>query len=155
MRAVVQRIFSGSVEVDGEVVGRCGRGLLVLAGAHQNDTEAEAAKMADRVLGLRIFNDEAGKMNLSLRDLQSAGEPVSVLAVSNFTVYGDASKNRRPSFIEAAPYERGKELFDSFVKAVGEMGFPVQTGVFGADMKVSLVNDGPVTLILDVDAKTN
>ena len=153
MRAVVQRVFSASVEVDGEVVGRCGKGLLVFAGAHMSDTVQEAAKLADRLVGLRIFNDEQGKINLSLRDLQANRESVGVLAISNFTVYGDASKNRRPSFVEAAPYEKGEELFNRFVSSMKDLGCPVETGLFGADMKVSAVNDGPVTLILDVNAR--
>lgn len=145
MKAVVQRVSSASVSVDGSVVGSIGVGLLVLAAAHRDDTEAEAGKLADRVAGLRIFNDEAGKMNLALRDVGG-----SVLAVSNFTVYGETAKNRRPSFVEAAPYERGRELFDAFTAALRELGFTVEEGVFGADMKVSLLNDGPVTVILEV-----
>jgi D-tyrosyl-tRNA(Tyr) deacylase len=153
MRAVVQRVLSASVEVEGKLVGSCGRGLLVLLGAHFSDTEHEAEKMADRVLGLRIFGDAEGKMNLSLRDIVASGESAGVLAVSNFTVYGDASKNRRPSFVEAAPYEQGEELFHRFCKALREMGAQVETGIFGADMKVSALNDGPVTLILEVNAK--
>lgn len=153
MRAVVQRVFSASVEVEGKIVGRCGRGLLVFAGARHSDTENEAEKMADRILGVRIFNDEQGKINLSLRDLLSRDEQVGVLAISNFTVYGDASKNRRPSFVEAAPYERGEALFSQLLKELGKSGCSVETGVFGADMKVAAENDGPVTLIIDVDAK--
>jgi len=153
MRAVVQRVFLASVEVEGEVVGRCGKGLLVFAGAHLSDTEQEATKLADRVVGLRIFNDEQGKINLSLKDLQANGETVGVLAISNFTVYGDASKNRRPSFVEAAPYERGEELFNLFVSSMKKLGCSVETGIFGADMKVTAANDGPVTLILNMDAK--
>jgi D-tyrosyl-tRNA(Tyr) deacylase len=135
------------VRVDGELVGSIERGLLVLAAAHKDDTAAEALKLANRVLGLRIFNDEQGKMNLSLGDI---GGDVGILAVSNFTVYGETTKNRRPSFIEAAPYERGQELFEAFVAALRESGLRVETGVFGADMKVSLVNDGPVTVIVEV-----
>ena len=153
MRAVVQRVFSASVEVEGKIVGQCGKGLLVFAGAHVSDTEQESKKLADRVVGLRIFNDDQGKINLSLRDLQAKGEAVGVLAISNFTVYGDASKNRRPSFVGAAPYERGEELFNRFVSSLKDLGCPVETGVFGADMKVTAENDGPVTLILDVDTK--
>src|SRR5687768_16228490 len=102
MRAVVQRMFSASVEVAGKTVGKCGKGLLIFAGAHVADSELEAVKLADRVMGLRIFNDEQGKINISLRDLQDKGEEVEVLAISNFAVYGDASKNRRPSFVIAA-----------------------------------------------------
>ena len=154
MRAIIQRVTSATVRVDGQVVGRCKKGLLALVGAHVADTDLQAVKMADKVLGLRIFNDADGKMNLSLRDLQGLGEGVGVLAISNFTIYGDTVKNRRPSFVEAAPYEVGKRLFDRFVLALKQEGCPTETGVFGAQMDVKLVNDGPVTLILDVDAKS-
>lgn len=176
MRAVVQRVLSASVSVEGKVVGEIGQGLLVLLAAHRSDTEREAAKMADRVFGLRIFNDEAGKMNLSLANLlpnipplpadshpneEKVANPeergpggevpkIGVLAVSNFTVYGETAKNRRPSFIESAPYAEGESLFNEFVRALRALECPVEQGVFGADMKVSLVNDGPVTVILDV-----
>ncbi|HWA84401.1 MAG TPA: D-aminoacyl-tRNA deacylase [Fimbriimonadaceae bacterium] len=146
MRAVVQRVSRASVTVDGEVVGRCGQGLLVLVAAHRDDTEREAAKLADRVAKLRIFNDGEGKMNLALGDLVPPG---SVLAVSNFTVYGETAKNRRPSFIESAPYEAGKELYESFLAALRGMGIHVETGIFGAHMDVELVNDGPVTVIVE------
>lgn len=145
MRAVVQRVSEASVNVDGAKVGRCGVGLLVLVAAHRDDTEANADKMADRVAGLRIFGDAEGKMNLSLADVEG-----SVLAISNFTLYGDATKNRRPSFIEAAGYADGERLFEAFVAALVRRGVPVETGVFGAHMDVTLVNDGPVTIVLDV-----
>lgn len=144
MRAVVQRVSSASVSVDGKVVGSCGVGLLVLVAAHREDTESNAAKLADRVKGLRIFNDGEGKMNLALTDVGG-----SVLAVSNFTVYGETSKNRRPSFISSAPYEEGERLFDAFVASLRGLGIEVQTGIFGAHMDVSLVNDGPVTVIVE------
>ena len=149
MKAVVQRVLSASVTVDGKAVGRCGKGLLVLAAAHKDDTNREAAKMADRVAGLRIFNDADGKMNLSLADLEDHQDP-HILAVSNFTVYGETAKNRRPSFIEAAPFEQGQRLFEAFIESLQEKGLRVQTGEFGADMKVEMINDGPVTVILDV-----
>lgn len=145
MRAVVQRVSEASVNVDGATVGRCGVGLLVLVAAHRDDTEANADKLADRVAGLRIFSDAEGKMNLSLADVEG-----SVLAISNFTLYGDATKNRRPSFIESAPYADGERLYEAFVAALARRGVPVETGVFGAHMDVSLVNDGPVTIVLDV-----
>ena len=135
--------------VDGAVVGTCGAGFAVFLAAHRDDTPAEAAKMADRVWGLRVFSDADGKMNRSLRDLVPA-KTMGVLAVSNFTLYGDTSRNRRPSFSRSAPYDRGKELFELFVEELRELGCPVQTGVFGADMKVDAVGDGPVTLILDI-----
>ncbi len=144
MKAIVQRVSEASVSVDGEIVGRCRTGLLVLAAAHKDDTEANADKMADRIRGLRIFNDADGKMNLSLADIQ--GE---VLAVSNFTVYGDTSKGRRPSFIESAPYDRGEQIFNRFVSALKNLGITVETGVFGANMQVALTNDGPVTVIVE------
>lgn len=145
MRAVVQRVSEASVNVDGATVGRCGVGLLVLVAAHRDDTEANADKLADRVAGLRIFSDSEGKMNLSLADVEG-----SVLAISNFTLYGDATKNRRPSFIDSAPYADGERLYEAFIAALARRGVPVETGVFGAHMDVSLVNDGPVTIVLDV-----
>ncbi len=144
MRAVVQRVVSASVVVDGAMVGSCGRGLLLLVGVHREDSRLNAEKLAAKIAHLRIFNDEAGKMNLSL--LEVGG---SVLAVSNFTVYGDASKSRRPSFTESAPFEVGRELFEEFVELLRGQGLGVETGVFGADMQVSLVNDGPVTVVVD------
>ncbi len=153
MRAIVQRVSQAKVTVDGDTVGEIGPGLLVLVGAHKDDTEENARKLADRVVGLRIFNDADGKMNLNLEaiiqhtalsTLHSSG----VLAVSNFTVYGDVSQ-RRPSFVAAAPYERGEELFDAFVAALRALGVHTQTGTFGADMKVTLTNDGPVTIVVD------
>jgi D-aminoacyl-tRNA deacylase len=146
MRAVVQRVSRASVTVDGEIVGSCGWGLLVLVAAHRDDTDQNAAKMADRVAKLRIFNDAEGKMNLALGDLDPPG---SVLAVSNFTVYGETTKNRRPSFIESAPYDRGKDLFEAFVTSLRAIGIRTETGTFGAHMAVEMVNDGPVTVIVE------
>ncbi|MBX3118981.1 MAG: D-tyrosyl-tRNA(Tyr) deacylase [Fimbriimonadaceae bacterium] len=148
MKAVVQRVLEAQVDVEGKTVGQIGKGLLVLCAAHANDTEREANKLADKVSGLRIFNDADGKMNLALRDV---GEPVGILAISNFTVYGDARKSRRPSFTEAAPYEKGELLFARFVEELKSLGHRVETGVFGADMKVKLTNDGPVTILLEVE----
>lgn len=144
MRAIVQRVSSASVNVDGRSVGSCGVGFVVLVAALRSDTTANAEKMADRVRGLRVFNDEAGKMNLALEDVGG-----SVLAISNFTVAGDATKNRRPSFIDAAPFDDGRRLFDAFVESLRGMGVGVETGEFGAHMDVQLVNDGPVTVILE------
>lgn len=144
MRAIVQRVSSASVSVDGRLVGSCEVGYVVLLAALRSDTAANAEKMADRVRGLRVFNDEAGKMNLALADVGG-----SVLAISNFTVAGDASKNRRPSFIDAASFEDGRGLFDAFVEALRGLGLRVETGEFGAHMDVQLVNDGPVTVILE------
>lgn len=144
MRAIVQRVSSASVTVDAKVVGRCGTGLMVLVGVHKDDTEAEAAWLADRVAKVRIFNDSEGKMNLGLADVSG-----SVLAISNFTVYGETKKNRRPSFTASAGFEQGKVLFDAFVTSLSGLGVHVETGVFGAHMDVSLVNDGPVTVVID------
>ncbi|GMV89003.1 MAG: D-aminoacyl-tRNA deacylase [Chthonomonas sp.] len=149
MRAVVQRVHKAEVVVGGQVVGSCGQGLCLLVAAHRNDTVADAEKLANKTAHLRIFSDAQGKMNLSLLDLVGAGVGVGVLAVSNFTVYGDAAKQRRPSFMDAAPYEEGQVLFDCFVSRLRAIGLPVQTGVFGTHMEVGLVNDGPVTLILE------
>jgi D-tyrosyl-tRNA(Tyr) deacylase len=141
------------VEVDGRVVGACGAGLVAFIGAKKGDTRANAKRLADRIVGMRIFNDESGRMNLSLKDLESdcasaTGEN-QVLAVSNFTVYGDAWRSRRPSFIEAAGYEEGRELFDACVEEMRAAGYLVATGEFGAMMQVHVVNDGPVTIVLD------
>lgn len=150
MRAVVQRVSQASVSVDGQIVGEIAQGLLVLVAVHRDDEAEFAPKMADRIAGLRIFADAEGKTNLSLYDLLDASLPAGLLLISNFTLYGDASKNRRPSFSSSAPFERGKELFDLVVQAARERLPLVQTGVFGADMEVRAVNQGPVTLILEV-----
>lgn len=152
MKAVVQRVVRACVLVDGEQIGYCGQGLLVFAAAHRNDTCAEAVKLADRIAGVRLFNDTDGKINLSLRDL-GEGDAPRVLAVSNFTIYGDASKNRRPSFTASAPFDHGKLIFDAFVEELKHLGIETQTGQFGADMSVEVVNDGPVTIIIEAEAK--
>lgn len=133
-------------------MGRCGPGLLLLVGVHRDDTEVDAKKLADRVLGLRIFNDPEGKMNLAIRDFPQpqGGFELEILAVSNFTVYGD-TKSRRPAFGLSAPYEQAQSLFNRFVGELRLLGADVQTGEFGADMRVSLVNDGPVTVIVETD----
>lgn len=148
MRVVVQRVSHAQVEVDGVVVGRIERGLLALVGVTHNDTEADVAFAAEKVANLRIFNDDAGKMNLSLLDVGGA-----LLAVSQFTLYGDCRKGRRPSFDAAAPAERARELYERYVLASRGLGLTVETGIFQADMKVSLLNDGPVTLIVESPAK--
>lgn len=150
MRAIVQRVSGATVQVDGREVGRCGRGLMLLVGIHKDDTEAEATKLAAKVASLRIFSDHEGKMNLAITDFKD--EPYDILAVSNFTVYGDARKQNRPSFMNSAGFEKGQSMFDAFVGELRKLGIPTQTGIFGADMQVSLINDGPVTVILDVDA---
>ncbi|MBS1714803.1 MAG: D-tyrosyl-tRNA(Tyr) deacylase [Armatimonadetes bacterium] len=152
MRAVVQRVTSGRVTVDGRVVGSCGPGFVLLVAAGRDDTVAEAKKLADRVWGMRVFADAEGKINLNLRDREALVgadlERANVLAVPNFTVYGDATQ-RRPSFGASAPFEQGKGLFDAFVTGLVELGARVQTGEFGADMLVDIVNDGPVTVIAE------
>jgi D-aminoacyl-tRNA deacylase len=144
MRAVVQRVSEARVVVQGEIVGRIGEGLLVLLGIHRDDTAADVPWLADKIAGLRIFNDADGKMNVGLREVNGA-----LLVVSQFTLYGDCQKGRRPSFIEAAPPEVAEPLYEQFVNALRALGVPVETGRFGADMQVELVNDGPVTLIVE------
>jgi len=148
VRAVVQRVSRAEVRVDGKVVGSCGRGLMVLVAAGVDSTEVQAKDLADRVAGLRIFADEAGKMNLALKDLEPTGQP-EVLVVSQFTLYGGVWSSRRPSFVGSAGYERGKELYELFTDSLNKLVRGVDTGEFGAMMEVDLVNDGPVTLIVD------
>lgn len=144
MRAVVSRVTRASVEVDGNIVAEIGRGFLVLIGVARDDTEDDAAYIASKVAGLRIFNDDAGAMNLSLADVGG-----SVLAVSQFTLYGDARKGRRPSFIDAAPSEIAQPLFDRVVTLMRRDEVEVTTGIFGARMLVASVNEGPVTILMD------
>ncbi len=144
MRAVLQRVRRAAVVVDGEMVGQIERGLLVLIGIAPQDSTEEVRWLAEKTAGLRIFNDEAGKMNLSVADVGGA-----VLVVSQFTLYGDCRKGRRPSFIDAAPPNVAVPLYEAFVDTLRSLGLPVRTGRFGAMMQVELVNDGPVTLILD------
>ena len=144
MRAVLTRVTSASVTIDGQVVGSIGKGFLILLGVGPEDTEKDCRYLAEKALGLRIFEDEQGKMNLGLDAVQ--GE---VLVVSQFTLYGNCRKGRRPSFTDAAPPELGNALYEKFLSICAELGYPPQHGQFGADMKVASVNDGPVTLILD------
>ncbi len=144
MRAIIQRVKEARVEVEGEVVGRIGEGMLILLGAGKDDTEVDAEYLAEKILTLRIFEDVEGKMNLSLTD--TGGE---VLVVSQFTLYGDCRKGRRPSFDKAAPPETAEELYEIFVREIRERGVNVETGKFRAMMDVHLVNWGPVTLMLD------
>jgi D-tyrosyl-tRNA(Tyr) deacylase len=134
--------------VDDSVVGSCGVGLLVLAAAGKADTVENAKKLADKVVGLRIFNDAEGRMNLALKDLPADAKP-GILAISNFTLYGDAMKSRRPSFMGAAGFEQGEALFSVFLEGLKRLWPRVESGEFGGDMKVELLNDGPVTLIID------
>ena len=144
MRAVVQRVSSASVTTGGERLGAIGRGLVVLLGVATGDGEADAAYMAEKIANLRIFEDEAGKMNRSL--IETGG---AVLAISQFTLFGDCRKGRRPSFVEAAPPDVGRALYDRFCEAVRSHGVRVETGRFQAMMDVALVNDGPVTILVD------
>lgn len=144
MRAVVQRVSSASVEVEGKVSGAIDNGVLALIGVARDDTESDAQAIAAKIAGLRIFNDETGAMNRSLSDVGGA-----VLAVSQFTLYGDARKGRRPSFIDAAAGPEAEPLFNRVVDLMRREGLRVETGIFGASMRVSLVNEGPVTILLD------
>lgn len=144
MRLVLQRVSSASVSIDGRVVGEIGKGFLILVGFTNTDGEDELGWMADKVAGLRLFADPEGKMNLSLADVGGA-----VLAVSQFTLYADARKGRRPSFVNAAAPEIANPLYERFCATLRDRGLAVATGEFGAMMQVTLVNDGPVTLVLE------
>jgi D-tyrosyl-tRNA(Tyr) deacylase len=146
MRAILTRVTSASVTIDGEVVGKIGKGFLILLGVGPEDTEKQCRYLAEKALGLRIFEDENGKMNLGLEQVEG-----QVLVVSQFTLYGNCRKGRRPSFTEAAGPELGNRLYEQFLSDCEDLGYPPQHGVFGADMQVASVNDGPVTLILDTD----
>jgi D-tyrosyl-tRNA(Tyr) deacylase len=146
MRAVLQRVTGARVLVDGSVAGQIGPGLMALIAVGREDTAATASSMAEKIVNLRIFGDEQGKMNRSLLDVGGA-----VLAVSQFTLYGDARGQRRPSFIQAAPPEQGKALYEEFVRALQALRVRVATGVFQTHMSVEIVNDGPVTILLDSD----
>ena len=146
MRAVLTRVKSASVTIDNEVVGSIGQGFLILLGVGPEDTEKECRSLAEKALSLRIFEDENGKMNRGLEDVNG-----QVLVVSQFTLYGNCRKGRRPSFTEAAGPELGNALYEKFLQICAELGYPPQHGRFGADMKVESINDGPVTLIMDTD----
>lgn len=146
MRAVVTRVRHASVAIDGAVKGQIGPGFLILLGVTHEDTEAEAVKLADKICGLRIFEDENGKMNLGLDAVN--GE---LLIVSQFTLYGSCKRGRRPDFLAAARPEAAIPLYEKFIALCESKGLPVETGEFGADMKVDSLNDGPLTLILDTD----
>ncbi|MEA2067994.1 MAG: D-aminoacyl-tRNA deacylase [Verrucomicrobiota bacterium] len=144
MRLVIQRVKQATVTVEGECISEIGHGLLVLAGVSHSDTLFDARFLAGKTSRLRIFEDGEGKMNLSVSDI--AGQ---ILSVSQFTLYGDCAKGNRPSFIDAARPEQGEALFNEYVQALEKLGFVPNTGKFGADMKVELLNDGPVTIILE------
>lgn len=144
MKAVIQRVSSACVTVAEETVGRIGAGTVVLLAVEKGDTGSDAAWLAKKIVELRMFGDSEGKMNLSLKDTGG-----SILAISQFTLAGSCEKGRRPSFTSAAPPDEGKRLYEEFVAEVGKIGIPVATGIFQADMQVTLTNDGPVTFILE------
>lgn len=144
MRIVVQRVTRASVEVDGEICGKIGKGFLVLLGVGENDTEADCQRLADKLINLRIFSDENDKINLALKDV--GGE---LLIVSQFTLYADCRKGNRPNFIQAAKPELANSLYEYFIDYCKKKVPVVQSGIFGADMKVDLLNDGPFTVILE------
>lgn len=144
MRAVIQRVNSGSVTVDGNIVGSIGKGFVVLLGISEKDTAEDVVYMTDKIVNLRIFEDEDEKMNLSLQDIK--GE---LLVVSQFTLYGDCRKGRRPNFMSAARPEKAEQLYNEFVNKCRGMGVKTETGIFQAYMKVNIENDGPVTVIVD------
>jgi D-tyrosyl-tRNA(Tyr) deacylase len=146
MRIVVQRVKEASCVVDGIVTGKCDKGFLLFIGYNNNDTIKEQEKCLKKVLGLRIFEDENGKMNKSLKDIGG-----NILAISQFTLYADCKHGNRPSFTEAMEYNKANSMYLEFVEMVRKEGYHIETGVFGADMKISLLNDGPVTIILDTD----
>ncbi|KXU51602.1 MAG: D-aminoacyl-tRNA deacylase [Longibaculum muris] len=144
MKLVVQRVKESSVTIDGKIHGQIDKGLMVLVGFCEGDNEVIVDKMVEKMIHLRIFEDAAGKMNLSLNDVHGA-----ILSISQFTLYADCRKGRRPSFIDAAKPEVAIPLYNYFNQKIADSGIHVETGIFGADMKVSLLNDGPVTIILD------
>ncbi|MCL5115756.1 MAG: D-aminoacyl-tRNA deacylase [Firmicutes bacterium] len=146
MRAVIQRVSQAQVAVDGEVIGQIGLGLMVLLGISTDDTERELRWLSDKVMGLRVFMDQSGKMSRSLREVGGA-----LLVVSQFTLYGEVRRGLRPDFQRAAPWQPARTLYEAFVARCREQGFTVATGEFGAHMEVSLVNTGPVTIIIDTD----
>lgn len=146
MRAVLTRVKSASVTVDGKVIGKIGQGFLILLGVTHEDTEVQAVKLADKLVGLRIFEDENGKMNQGLESVDG-----QVLVVSQFTLYGNCRKGRRPDFLAAARPEVAIPLYEKFVQLIRDKGVHVETGEFGAEMLVESVNDGPVTLVVDTD----
>ena len=146
MRAVVQRVSRARVEVEGRTTGEIGEGLLVLVGVAKTDAEADAAQLAEKIAGLRLFNDDNGKMNRSVEEVGGA-----VLVVSQFTLHGDCRKGRRPSFDRAAPAAQAQALYEKFLHVLRHRGLQVETGVFQAMMEVELVNAGPVTLLVDTD----
>lgn len=146
MRAVLTRVKSASVRVDGQTIGQIGQGFMILLGITHDDTEAQAVKLADKLVGLRIFEDENGKMNRGLETVDG-----QILVISQFTLYGNCKKGRRPEFLSAARPEVAIPLYEKFVQLCRDKGFHVETGEFGADMEVESINDGPLTLVVDTD----
>lgn len=144
MRCVIQRVLNASCTVDNNVVSKIDNGYMILVGLEQNDTIEEVKLLAKKTIGLRVFSDENGKMNLSINDVRG-----SILAISQFTLYADAKHGNRPSFTNAMKYDLANDLYEKYCDIISESGIEVKKGVFGADMKISLVNDGPVTIILD------
>jgi len=144
MRAVVQRVKKGSVEIEEKEIGKIEKGLVILLGVGQNDTEKDAKYLAEKIVNLRIFEDKEGKMNLSVKDING-----QILVISQFTLYGDCKKGRRPSFISAALPDKAVKLYDYFVKSIKNYGLKIETGEFQAMMLVKIYNDGPVTILLD------
>lgn len=144
MRVLLQRVTSSSVEVDNKIVGKSSNGLMILVGFTEGDSSKEIDYMVDKIINLRIFDDENGVMNKSIQDIKG-----SILSISQFTLYADASKGRRPSYIKALNGEKSTLLYDEFNEKLKATGIPTETGIFGADMKVSLVNDGPVTILIE------
>ncbi|MGM9902744.1 D-tyrosyl-tRNA(Tyr) deacylase [Enterococcus sp. 10A9_DIV0425] len=148
MRAVIQRVSKASVSIDQQVVGEIHQGLLVLLGIHETDTQADVDYLVKKIAQMRIFEDEQGKMNLSIEDIKG-----QLLSISQFTLFADTRKGNRPSFIAAARPETAIPLYEAFNEGLRQRGIPVETGQFGADMDVSLINDGPVTIIIDSQNK--
>lgn len=144
MRAVIQRVSQSNVQVNNKIVGEINEGLMVLLGVSLEDTLEDAKFLAEKIVNLRIFEDEQGKMNLSVKDVKG-----KILSISQFTLYGDCRKGRRPSFVEAAKPDQAEKLYEEFNKYIKNLGVDLETGTFQADMKVFLINDGPVTFILD------
>ncbi|MFN4363552.1 D-aminoacyl-tRNA deacylase [Chryseobacterium hispalense] len=144
MKIVIQRVSESYVKVDGKIVGEIGKGLMLLVGIDENDTETDANWLVQKILNLRIFGDEDGKLNLSVQDIK--GE---ILCISQFTLIADYKKGNRPSFIKAAKPDKAIPLFDYFKQKISKSGLKTESGIFGADMKVSLINDGPVTIVMD------
>lgn len=148
MKIVIQRVSEASVKVDNKIVGEISHGLLLLIGVHQDDDESDADWLVQKILNLRIFSDDAGKMNLSVKDISG-----DILCVSQFTLLADYKKGNRPSFISAARPEKAVPLFEYFKSELSKSGLKIQSGIFGADMKVSLTNDGPVTIVMESKEK--